>query len=57
MRLPAGAASGRRGLTGIDGGFATGGEHDYLGMVVATEELTKGTLRICGSLILCIVSE
>jgi (2S)-methylsuccinyl-CoA dehydrogenase len=33
------------------GGFATGGEHDYLGMVVATEELSRGSLGIGGSLI------
>jgi (2S)-methylsuccinyl-CoA dehydrogenase len=33
------------------GGSATGGEHDYLGMVVATEELTWGSLGIGGSLI------
>ena len=33
------------------GGFATGGELDYLGMVVATEELTWGSLGIGGSLI------
>jgi (2S)-methylsuccinyl-CoA dehydrogenase len=33
------------------GGFAVGGEHDYLGMVVATEELTWGSLGIGGSLI------
>ena len=33
------------------GGFATGGESDYLGMVVATEELTWGSLGIGGSLI------
>jgi (2S)-methylsuccinyl-CoA dehydrogenase len=33
------------------GGFATGGEHDYLGMVVATEELSWGSLGIGGSLI------
>jgi len=33
------------------GGFASGGEHDYLGMVVATEELTWGSLGIGGSLI------
>ncbi len=33
------------------GGFATGGAHDYLGMVVATEELTWGSLGIGGSLI------
>ena len=33
------------------GGFATGGESDYLGMVIATEELTWGGLGIGGSLI------
>ena len=33
------------------GGFATGGEADYLGMVVATEELSWGSLGIGGSLI------
>ena len=33
------------------GGFAAGGEHDYLGMVIATEELTWGSLGIGGSLI------
>ena len=33
------------------GGFATGGESDYLGMVVATEELSWGALGIGGSLI------
>jgi (2S)-methylsuccinyl-CoA dehydrogenase len=33
------------------GGFATGGESDYIGMVVATEELTWGGLGIGGSLI------
>ncbi len=33
------------------GGFATGGESDYLGMVVATEELAWGSLGIGGSLI------
>jgi (2S)-methylsuccinyl-CoA dehydrogenase len=33
------------------GGFATGGTHDYLGMVVATEELSRGSLGIGGSLI------
>jgi (2S)-methylsuccinyl-CoA dehydrogenase len=32
------------------GGFATGGESDYLGMVVATEELSWGSLAIGGSL-------
>ncbi|MHB1517685.1 MAG: acyl-CoA dehydrogenase family protein [Acidimicrobiales bacterium] len=33
------------------GGFATGGEGDYLGMVVATEELSWGSLGAGGSLI------
>jgi len=33
------------------GGFAGGGESDYLGMVVATEELSRGSLGIGGSLI------
>ena len=33
------------------GGFATGGESDYLGMVVATEELSWGSLGLGGSLI------
>ena len=33
------------------GGFATGGETDYLGMVVATEELSWGSLGAGGSLI------
>ncbi len=33
------------------GGFATGGEADYLGMVVATEELAWGSLGAGGSLI------
>jgi (2S)-methylsuccinyl-CoA dehydrogenase len=33
------------------GGFATGGESDYLGMVVATEELSWGSLGVGGSLI------
>jgi (2S)-methylsuccinyl-CoA dehydrogenase len=33
------------------GGSATGGESDYLGMVVATEELSWGSLGIGGSLI------
>src|SRR3954470_18672370 len=32
-------------------GFATGGEHDYIGMVVATEELSRGSLGIGGSLV------
>lgn len=33
------------------GGFADGGINDYLGMVVATEELSRGSLGIGGSLI------
>jgi (2S)-methylsuccinyl-CoA dehydrogenase len=33
------------------GGFATGGESDYLGMVVTTEELSWGSLGAGGSLI------
>jgi (2S)-methylsuccinyl-CoA dehydrogenase len=33
------------------GGYAAGGEADYLGMVVATEELSWGSLGIGGSLI------
>lgn len=33
------------------GGFAGGGEHDFLGMVVATEELAWGSLGAGGSLI------
>jgi (2S)-methylsuccinyl-CoA dehydrogenase len=33
------------------GGFADGGESDYLGMVVATEELSWGSLGVGGSLI------
>lgn len=33
------------------GGFASGGERDYLGMVVATEELSWGSLGVGGSLI------
>ena len=33
------------------GGFAAGGESDYLGMVVATEELSWGSLGVGGSLI------
>ena len=33
------------------GGFATGGESDYMGMVVATEELSWGSLGVGGSLI------
>jgi len=33
------------------GGFAVGGESDYMGMVVATEELSRGSLGVGGSLI------
>jgi (2S)-methylsuccinyl-CoA dehydrogenase len=33
------------------GGFASGGEHDYMGMVVATEELSRASLGAGGSLI------
>ena len=33
------------------GGFASGGESDFLGMVVATEELSWGSLGVGGSLI------
>jgi (2S)-methylsuccinyl-CoA dehydrogenase len=33
------------------GGFADGGESDYLGMVVSTEELSRGSLGVGGSLI------
>ncbi len=33
------------------GGFATGGESDYIAMVVATEELSRGSLGAGGSLI------
>ena len=33
------------------GGFATGGESDYMGMVVSTEELSRSSLGIGGSLI------
>jgi (2S)-methylsuccinyl-CoA dehydrogenase len=33
------------------GGFASGGEHDYLGMVVATEELSRASLGAGGSLV------
>jgi (2S)-methylsuccinyl-CoA dehydrogenase len=32
-------------------GFATGDESDYIGMVVATEELSRGSLGIGGSLV------
>jgi (2S)-methylsuccinyl-CoA dehydrogenase len=33
------------------GGYATGGESDYLGMVIATEELSRASLGAGGSLI------
>ncbi len=33
------------------GGFASGGESDYMGMVIATEELSRGSLGAGGSLI------
>lgn len=33
------------------GGFATGSESDYMGMVIATEELSRGSLGAGGSLI------
>src|SRR5262249_61632467 len=33
------------------GGWATGGEQDSIGMVVATEELSRGSLGIGGSLV------
>ena len=33
------------------GGYSEGGEGEYLGMVVATEELSRGSLGIGGSLI------
>lgn len=33
------------------GGYATGGESDYIGMVVATEELSRASLGIGGSLV------
>ena len=32
-------------------GFSSGGENEYLGMIVATEELSRGSLGIGGSLI------
>ena len=47
---------GEMGLFGLSipesyGGFATGGESDYLGMVIATEELSRASLGAAGSLI------
>ena len=33
------------------GGFATGGQSDYLGMIIATEELSRASLGAAGSLI------
>jgi (2S)-methylsuccinyl-CoA dehydrogenase len=35
----------------VYGGFAAGGEHDYLAMVVATEELSRASLGAGGSLV------
>jgi (2S)-methylsuccinyl-CoA dehydrogenase len=32
-------------------GFASGGESDYMGMIIATEELSRGSLGIGGSLV------
>ncbi len=47
---------GRLGAFGLSipeeyGGFASGGERDYLGMVVATEELSRASLAAGGSLV------
>ena len=47
---PSSAASASRSPSST-AGFAVGGEHDYLGMVVATEELSWGSLGVGGSLI------
>jgi (2S)-methylsuccinyl-CoA dehydrogenase len=33
------------------GGFATGGDDELVGMVVATEELSRGSLGVGGSLV------
>ena len=33
------------------GGFSTGGEAEYMAMVVATEELSRGSLGVAGSLV------
>ena len=33
------------------GGYSEGGDGEYIGMVVATEELSRGSLGIGGSLI------
>jgi len=56
--VPEGIISGLAALGGFGlsvpeeyGGGATGGEADYLGMVVATEELSWGSLGIGGSLV------
>jgi (2S)-methylsuccinyl-CoA dehydrogenase len=38
-------------IPGAYGGFAMGGDQDYLGMVVATEELSRASLGAGGSLI------
>ena len=50
------AGLGEMGLFGLSipeeyGGFATGGESDYYGMVIATEELSRASLGAGGSLI------
>ncbi len=50
------AGLGEMGLFGLSipeeyGGFATGGESDFYGMVIATEELSKASLGAAGSLI------
>jgi (2S)-methylsuccinyl-CoA dehydrogenase len=47
---------GEMGLFGLSipeayGGFATGGQSDYLGMIIATEELSRASLGAAGSLI------
>jgi (2S)-methylsuccinyl-CoA dehydrogenase len=56
--IPEGVISGLAELGGFGlsvpeqyGGFASGGEADYLGMVVATEALSWGSLGVGGSLI------
>lgn len=50
------AGLGEMGLFGLSipeefGGFATGGEADYYGMIIATEELSRASLGAGGSLI------
>jgi (2S)-methylsuccinyl-CoA dehydrogenase len=47
---------GEMGLFGLSipetyGGFATGGQSDYMGMIIATEELSRASLGAAGSLI------